>query len=373
MNAKDTIASLVSHAGITLNGPKPYDPQIKDERLYARVLAEGTLGLGEAYMDGWWECEAIDELVSRLLSRKVDISLPENIQLFMLHLLSRVTNRQSTLRASQVADAHYDLGNDLFEGTFDSRVTGSCGYWSGNQRARTLDESQDAKLDLICRKIGLIHGDTVLDIGCGWGAFMGFAAEVYGAKPYGVTVSKEQVLYIKERYKNLPVEAEVKDYRSITGLYNHIVSMGMFEHVGPKNYKEYFKVAHRALKDDGLFLLHTIGSSVSTNSIDPWLNKYIFPNGVIPSIAQIGKAIEGLFVMEDWHNFGADYDKTLMAWNKKFESNWPKLKGKYDERFRRMWRYYLLQCAGGFRSRRIHLWQIVLSKKGVPGGYVSVR
>ncbi len=361
---------LLASAEISINGPEPWDIQVHDERLYARVFSEGSLGFGEAYMDGWWDSERLDETMARLLKTDVESQMPRNLKTLRLALEAKWTNRQNKKRAWQVADQHYNLGNDLFECTFDSRLTGSCGYW---KEADNLDAAQDAKLDLICRKIGLKPGQSVFDIGCGWGAFMGFAAERYGACCEGVTVSEEQVKYVGQRYAGLPVKAHLKDYRDATGRFDHVVSMGMFEHVGPKNYRAYFEVAHRLLADDGLFLLHTIGSKRSANAIDPWMDKYIFTNGVLPSIKQIGEAIEGLFVVEDLHNFGADYDKTLMAWYEKFNTNWPKLKGKYDERFYRMWKFYLLSCAGGFRVRNIQLWQFVLSKRGVPGGYLSVR
>ena len=202
---------------------------------------------------------------------------------------------------------------------------------------------------------------------------MGFAAEKYGAHCTGVTISSEQANYIAERYSHLPVNGLLVDYRDATGKYDHVVSMGMFEHVGPRNYRVYFETAERLLDDGGFFLLHTIGSNRSANAIDPWMDKYIFVNGVLPSVAQIGSAIEGLFMVEDWHNFGADYDKTLVEWYEKFHSNWDSLKDRYSERFYRMWKFYLLACAGGFRSRNIQLWQIVLAKRGVPGGYATVR
>jgi cyclopropane-fatty-acyl-phospholipid synthase len=213
----------------------------------------------------------------------------------------------------------------------------------------------------------------VLDIGCGWGSFAKFAAERYGVSVVGVTVSKEQVALAQELCAGLPVEIILQDYREIKGQFDAIVSLGMFEHVGDKNYRVYFDVARRCLKDGGLFLLHTIGKSVSSRVTDAWIDKYIFPNGVLPSVKQIVSAIEGIFVMEDWHNFGPDYDKTLMVWHQNFEAHWPELKKNYSERFYRMWRYYLLACAGAFRSRSIQLWQIVLSKDGVKGGYISIR
>lgn len=246
----------------------------------------------------------------------------------------------------------------------------TCGYW---KNAKDLDEAQEAKLDLVCRKIGLASGQRVLDIGCGWGSFAKFAAENYGAQVVGITVSKEQVRLAQERCAGWPVEIRLQDYRAMRETFDRVISLGMFEHVGYKNYRTYFEVARRCLKEDGLFLLHTIGGNVSAKSTDPWIDKYIFPNSMIPSAAQIAKAAEGLFVMEDWHNFGADYDKTLLAWYQNVESHWLELSTRYDERFHRMWRYYLLSCAGSFRVRVNQLWQIVYSKQGVQGGYTAIR
>ena len=247
----------------------------------------------------------------------------------------------------------------------------TCGYWKD---AENLDQAQEAKLDLTCRKIGLQPGMRVLDIGCGWSGFGKFAAEAYGAEVVGVTVSKEQVKLAQERCKGLPVETKLQNYEELGDeKFDRIVSLGMFEHVGYKNYRKFMEIAHRCLEDDGLFLLHTIGNNESATHTNPWMQKYIFPNGMMPSMAQIGKAAEKLFVVEDWHNFGSDYDKTLMAWHQNFEKHWPELKEKYGERFHRMWRYYLLQAAGTFRARDLQLWQIVLSKKGIPGGYTSIR
>lgn len=374
---KDTAIRLLEGGGVTVNGPQPWDIQVYDDRLYARVFAEGTLGFGEAYMDGWWDSGDLDETMTRILSSDILSHIPRNLKTLKLGLQAKWTNRQNKRRAWIVGDQHYNLGNDLFAATFDSRLTGSCGYWKDTDpamdSAQALDAAQDAKLDLICRKIGLREGQSVFDIGCGWGAFMGYAAEKYGARCSGVTISREQAAYIAERYSHLPVEARLMDYRDATGTYDHVVSMGMFEHVGPKNYRAYFETASRLLNNGGFFLLHTIGSNHSSGAIDPWMDKYIFENGVLPSVAQIGAAIEELFMVEDWHNFGADYDKTLVAWFRKFDSNWEGLKEKYDERFYRMWKYYLLACAGGFRARNIQLWQVVLAKRGTPGGYMTVR
>ncbi|MGA9118384.1 MAG: cyclopropane fatty acyl phospholipid synthase, partial [Bacteroidota bacterium] len=284
--------------------------------------------------------------------------------------LVRLTNFQSSSRAFIIGERHYDLGNELFVRMLDKRMNYSCAYW---ENADTLDAAQEKKLDLICRKLRLQPGMRVLDIGCGWGAFGKYAAEHYGVIVVGITVSKHQIDLGRVLCKGLPVTLQLMDYRTVQGTFERIVSVGMIEHVGYKNYRPYFEVAHKCLTDDGLFLLHTIGGNRSVSSIDPWTNKYIFPNGMLPSIAQLGKAMEGLFVMEDWHSFGQYYDRTLMAWYHNVTKAWEKLKDRYDYRFYRMWKYYLLSSAGSFRARRNQLWQIVLSKRGMAGGYQSIR
>jgi cyclopropane-fatty-acyl-phospholipid synthase len=245
----------------------------------------------------------------------------------------------------------------------------SCGYW---RKANTLEEAQNAKHELACRKLGLRDGLRVLDIGCGWGGFAKYAATHYGVEVTGVTLSMAQAEYAEQRCAGLPVRIELRDYRDVRESFDRIVSIGMFEHVGPGNYREYFESVRRNLAADGLFLLHTIGTLRSKRTMNHWMARYIFPNAVVPSGSQILRAAEGIFVLEDWHNFGADYDKTLMAWHANFEAAWPALCDRYGERFRRMWRYYLLTCAGSFRARQSQLWQVVFSKHGVPGGYARV-
>ena len=370
-NRAKRVIDLFQLADVTIGGTRPWDIRLHNDRFYRRVMAGGSLALGESYMDGDWDCDALDQLFDRVISRRLGDALGLTLPLALLVLVSRLQNRQTLRRAKQAADVHYDLPIDIFEATFDKRLTGSCGYWAS---AANLDDAQDAKLDLICRKIGLKPGNSVLDIGCGWGAFMGFAAERYGADCQGVTVSAVQAEYGKKRYAGLKVRPLLQDYRNFSGpKVDHVVSMGMFEHVGAKNYRTYFECARRALKDDGLFLLHTIWENERYPTIDPWQDKYIFPNGDLPSVGEITTAVEGLFVVEDVHNFGTDYDKTLMAWNEKFQSNRREMAGRHGERFCRMWEYYLLQNAGAFRSRHISVGQFVLSPHGVRGGYHSQR
>ncbi len=364
MSSARTVAEgLLKKADVTIGGSRPSDIIVHNDELFARVLRQGTLGLGEAYMDGWWDCEAIDQFVAKVISAHLDQEVTLTPTVILSVVKAHLFNLQNMSRAKQVGEQHYDLGNDLYEAMLDKRMVYTCGYWSGTPAATNLDEAQEAKLDLACRKMGLKKGDRVLDIGCGWGSFAKFAAEKYGVSVVGVTISKEQVPLAEERCKGLPVEIRLQDYRDVNEKFDHIVSIGMFEHVGPKNYREYFKVANRCLKDDGVFLLQTIGYKVSVTAAEPWINKYIFPGGVLPSVAQIGKAVEGFFIMEDWHNFGPA----------NFNAAWPTLKEKYGDRFYRMWKYYLLSCAGDFRARDLQLWQIVLSKNGVKGGWKSVR
>ncbi len=372
-SARQLIEGSLKETDITIGGTRPQDITVHDDRLFNRVIRYGTLGLGEAYMDGWWDANALDVFIYKVLMARLDKAFQVNLASVPAVAKAFLFNLQSSSRAFEVGEAHYDLGNDLYEAMLDPRMAYTCGYWSGSPSAVTLDEAQEAKLDLVCRKIGLKKGDRVLDTGCGWGSFAKYAAQKYGASVVGVTISKEQAALARERCNGLPVEIRLQDYREVDGVFDHVVSIGILEHVGVKNYRTYFEMVGRVLKKDGLFLLHTNGSNASKITSEPWITKYIFPNGALPSVAQIGKASEGLFVMEDWHNFGPDYDTTLVAWFKNFDAAWPALRAKYGDRFYRMWKYYLLTCAGAFRARNIQLWQVVLSPRGVSGGYRTTR
>ncbi|MEO8756743.1 MAG: cyclopropane fatty acyl phospholipid synthase [Devosia sp.] len=370
MTEKDRIVGLLDKAGITVNGPSPWDMQIHNEAFWTRLFAEGSLGLGETYMDGWWDAEDLAEFFNKVLVARVADSLNITPSLLWQIAQAKLLNMQNIERSRRVAQMHYSQ-TDAYKASLDARMTGSCGYWPAG--VANLDQAQEAKLDLVCRKIGVKPGQRVWDIGCGWGAFMGFAAERYGADCVGVTVSPDQAAYGRERYKALPVEFQVKDYRQFDGKADHVVSMGMFEHVGHKNYRTYFEKARSVIKDDGLFMMHTIGSQWSTDTIEPWLEKYIFPGGVIPSMAQIGRAIDGLWSVVDVHNIGPHYDKTLVAWYENFDKKWTKRSTPEEMRFYRLWKYYLLCCAGGFRARVLQVWQFVLSPTGVPEGYFFAR
>jgi cyclopropane-fatty-acyl-phospholipid synthase len=370
MSSKETIKELLDKADIQINGDRPWDIQVHNEKVYGRILSQGSLGAGESYMDGWWDVDALDVFFHKVLRSGVEKRIRLNPVLIFSAIYGKLVNL-SKLKPFQVGEDHYDIGNELYTKMLDKRLTYTCGYW---KEAKTLDEAQEAKLDLVCRKLNIKKGDKVLDIGSGWGSFINYAAKNYGAECVGLTISKEQAEYANANTNGLPVETRLQDYLDVEGEFDHIVSLGMFEHVGKKNYKIYMKKVRSLLKEDGLFLLHTIGRSTTPiSSGDPWFSKYIFPNSMLPSIDQIMKAANKVLIMEDVHNFGSYYDNTLMEWWKNFDGNWETLKKDYDERFYRMWRYYLLSCAGSFRARRNHLWQVVFSKKGIEGGYESIR
>ncbi|RMX03175.1 cyclopropane fatty acyl phospholipid synthase [Legionella jordanis] len=357
--SKEIVLKLLDMANIQVNGKSPWDIHVHDEQFYERVLKNADLGLGESYMEGWWDCERLDLFFERIIRADIASKIKLQPKLAFRLLLSKILNFQTKKRGLQVGRKHYDRGNDLFEAMLDSKMTYTCGYW---KNAHSLEQAQTAKLDLACQKLFLKPGLTLLDIGCGWGGLAEHAARHYEVNVLGITISQRQCELARERCKGLPVKIHFQDYRDVTGQFDRVASLGMFEHVGYFNYHRYMRVVSRCLKEDGLFLLHTIGGNESTTQTIPWISKYIFPNGMIPSIAQIGQASEQLLIMEDWQNFGPDYYQTLLSWHENFNKNWHRLKHKYDETFFRMWNYYLLSCAGGFKSRMLQLWQIVFSK-----------
>jgi cyclopropane-fatty-acyl-phospholipid synthase len=372
--AAQAVRRLLESADVVIDGDRPWDVRVNDPRLYRRVAREGLLGLGEAYLDGWWDCDALDQLFDRCLRAGLPDRIPPTRAAVGSYLWQTFTNPQRPGLSRRNVESHYHTGTDVFQATLDERLMYTCGYW---RRADTLAAAQEAKLELICRKLRLRPGQRVLDIGSGWGGFARYAAEQHGVEVVGVTISSEQAAYAVDACRGLPVEIRLQDYREVTGTFDHVVSVGTLEHIGPKNYRTFMEVAHRCLRDDGLFLLHFLSGRTSFPSLGDtellWITKYIFPGGVMPSMKQVAGAAERRFVVEDVHNFGSDYDPTLMAWFANFERNWPSLEAKYGPRFYRMWKYYLLSCAGAFRARRYQLYQFVFSKGGVRGGYESVR
>lgn len=364
------VTQMFASAGIVLGGSAPWDIEVHDDRFYGRVALERSIGLGESYVDGWWDCRRIDDMSARLFRSGTYDRSAYRLWDRIKGVICWWINRQSRYAARRDVRSHYDLGNDLFENMLGRRMIYSCAYWKD---ADTLDDAQEAKLALICRKLGLKSGMTVLDIGCGWGGFAQFAAERFGVHVLGITIAPEQVSLARRRCEGWPVEIRLQDYREARGQFDRVVSIGMFEHVGLRNYSLFMRIVRDCLKPDGLFLLHVLGSNVSETHCDPWVNRYVFPGGMLPSIRQLGEAIERRFVMEDWQNIGAHYDRTLLAWHSNFENAWPCLKDRYGANFYRLWKLYLLGAAGFLRSRNGQVWQVVLSPQGVSGGYESCR
>lgn len=361
---------MLAVADVRVDGDRPWDIRVHNPDVYKRVLQEGTLGAGEAYLEGWWDCEQLDVMFCKAIRAHLEEKIHNTVPVLLIAAGQMLFNLQSVARAPMVAEQHYNTDNALFERMLGPTMNYSCAYW---KNASTLDEAQTNKMELICQKLDLQKCMSVLDIGCGWGGLSLYMAEHYGVKVTGVTISTEQLAYAQAHDPERKVNWLLADYRSLEGHYDRIVSVGMFEHVGRKNYRAFMDTTKRLLEPSGLFLLHTIGSSRKKSGTDPWINKYIFPNGMLPSPGCISKAIMGRYVMEDWHNFGADYDKTLMAWHQRFEEGYAEGAFRCSERMRRMYRYYLLSCAGAFRARDIQLWQIVLSPQGVEGGYCCHR
>jgi len=369
MSSQSVAMGLLSRAGISVNGPETYSIHVHNPKLWDRVLAQKQLGLAESYMDGWWDCQAIDQMLTKLLAIDILKLLRPSLSLAAHAIRSNVLNNQTKKRAATNAKHHYNIGNELYTRMLDPEMAYSCGYWA---KAKTLSEAQIAKFDLIARKLQLMPGMRVLDIGSGWGGFLRYAVKKYRVEAVGISPADNQIKLAEERSKGLGINFIQQDYRDLTGQFDRIVSVGMMEHVGPKNYKTFFAKCDELLAPGGIMLHHTITSNETKQVTDPFFERYIFPGGVLPSLAQIALATEKKWLIEDVHNFGPDYDKTLMAWYENINAKWREIPS-YDERFRRMWKYYLLSSAAGFRSGHLNLLQNVMRRRGERQTYVTAR
>ena len=357
--------TILERAGVEVGGTARDAIRVHDARLWDRVVAQRQLGLGEAYMEGWWDCDALDAMLTKLVAVEAARQLPVRPALVATVVRATVVNRQTKARAADNARAHYDIGNDLYERMLDKRMVYSCAYW---RHAEDLDSAQEAKLDLICRKLALEPGMRVLDVGCGWGGLLQYAAEHYGISGVGISPARQQVSRARERCAGWPIEILEQDYRDTIGTFDRVLSVGMMEHVGPRNLRTFFDTCDRLLAPGGMMLHHTIGSLVSKLHTDPFFDRYVFPGGVLPSLAQFSESAEPDWVIEDVHNFGPDYDRTLMAWDANLSRHWEEIP-RYDERFRRMWRFYLMGSAAGFRARSLQLWHVVMRRRAVAPRY----
>jgi cyclopropane-fatty-acyl-phospholipid synthase len=356
--AASPLARLLAAASIQINGPGAADIAVHNPAFYTRLNREGSLGVGEAYMDGWWDCPRLDLFFQRVFSAGVDRAVARGRRGWWLLLASALGKRHTRGRAGAVARRHYDLANDIFQVMLGRWMIYTTGYWA---QAADLDAEQEAKLDFVCRRLELRPGMRVLDIGCGWGGFARFAAERYRVRVEGVTLSPPQLELARSLCAGLPVELRLQDYRDLgPARYDAIVSLGMLEHVGYSNYGQFFHTARAVLAPGGRMYLSTIGASYTARSTDPWVERYIFPNSHLPSIAQIRRALESRFVPSAWENWAAHYDRTLMAWFANFDAHRRGWQQQYGDRFHRMWKFYLLSSAAAFRAQRLHSWHILL-------------
>jgi cyclopropane-fatty-acyl-phospholipid synthase len=355
---QETVRRVFEGADVRINGGRAWDIDVHDQRFYRDVVSRGALGLGESYMNVWWDCADLALMFCKFLQAHLDRLRPVNWASVLVWLKARLGNRQRKFAAASNVRRHYDHGNELYQNMLGRWMLYSSANW---QRAGNLDEAGEAKFAFIAQRLNLRPSQRILDIGCGWGGFAKYAAQRHGVQVVGITLSEEQVKYARQFCADLPVEIRYQDYRQLNEKFDHIVSLGMLEHVGQKNYRRYMEIVRNCLKPGGLFFLNTIGANESGYGLNPWTDKYIFPGAVLPSMAQIGAAIDGLFVMEELQDSADFYDKTLMAWFERFHSNWNKLKANYSEQFYRVWKYYLLSSAGAFRAKAIQDWQITLA------------
>jgi cyclopropane-fatty-acyl-phospholipid synthase len=357
---QDVITNLLAFADIRVNGARPWDIQVHDQRLFGQLLASGTLGFGESYMDGWWDCDALDEMCCRAIHAGLEKRFAFRLPNVWAVLTALFANQQTLRRARKVGRVHYDLSNDFFEAMLDPNMQYSCALFAEGD---DLASAQLRKLDWICERLRLRPGLRLLDIGCGWGGLARYAARHYCCQVVGITISQEQFRYAQRWCRGLDVEIQLRDYREVTERFDRVVSVGMVEHVGYKNYRTYMRAAARCLNNEGLFLCQGICRNSSVVGGDPWIKRYIFPNSMLPSLARLTRAAEGVFIVEDVKNIGPNYDPTLLAWEENFRRAWPRFADRYGERFRRMWRFYLLSCAGAFRARSLQVFSILFSKE----------
>ncbi|HMO02164.1 MAG TPA: class I SAM-dependent methyltransferase [Oligoflexia bacterium] len=329
----------------------------------------GLYGLGEAYMAGEWESQNLDNIIRSIAlqgyCKKISLR-----RLFKL-LTTLFINHQKGQKAFEVAERHYDLSNRLFTAMLDSSMSYTCGYW---REAKNLEEAQTAKLRLICEKLKLAPGMRVLDIGCGWGNFAHYASTHYGVEVVGLTVSNQQAEIAKARCAKLPVEIRLQDYQKFKERiqFDRVVSIEMIEAVGKKNLPKFYETIKNSLKDSGIFLLQVITGEMFSRTSNPalddylvWLIKYIFPNGYLPSSRELFMPEKYGLKIENIHNLGSDYIKTLTAWQENFENNWFSLKQEFSDSFKRMWLYYLAGCRVMFELSFVQIYQIAYSKQPI--------
>lgn len=331
--------------------------------LFDNVLSFGNLGLGEAYIRGDFVMEhgSLEDFLTVLLESRVDQEIRRNARLAVRAAVVQARNRLRT--RAEVIQHHYDLGVDLFECFLDTTMTYTCGY--AESPDDDLEALQRNKLDRVCKKLRLGEGERLLDLGCGFGALLIHAAENYGARGVGVTISRDQHEWasaeIRRRGLTDRVEVQLRDYRTVVGTYDKVASVGLLEHVPPAEYRRFFEIVARSLRPSGVGLVHAIGTSRPGSRHDPFIQKYVFPNSHQIRLPAIVSAMErvGLAVL-DVDNMIRHYSLTAQAWLDRFRANRGRLDpARYDERFCRMWDYWLSCGVAASRASDGALYQIL--------------
>jgi cyclopropane-fatty-acyl-phospholipid synthase len=348
---------------VTYGPDKPYATiHFKDRRAVRAMMRNFTLGFGEAYMNGLIDVDGPLDQLGRLAS--------ENSSAFKTLAANRLTHlRNRNIRKNQQTQVshHYDLGNDFYKLWLDKSMTYSCAYFKTPND--TLEQAQSQKVEHLLKKLQLQKGQSLLDIGSGWGTLLITAAKEYDVKGHGITLSREQYEHCVQRAKEEGLEKQLKfeliNYRDLAERdlkFDRIVSVGMFEHVGRRNHGSYFDAVQKMLAPGGISVLHSITNEVE-NSPDPWIDKYIFPGGYIPSIREVVHELPAHdFHLFDYENLRIHYAMTLDEWLRRFDQNHDKIYKKYDDRFMRMWRLYLASSSAGFRYGDLSLSQFVFTK-----------
>lgn len=342
---------------------------VKDTRMFARIMREGKLGFAESYLDGWFESPDLQKLLDAIFMNNREITPSIKVAAVARHYerIRHWLRRNSKGQARKNISYHYDLGNAFYGLWLDESMTYSSALFKGNE---TLAEAQMAKYEAVCDGIGVKQGDSLLEIGCGWGGFAEYAAKIRGAKVRGLTISKEQYDFARQRMfeqgLNERVEIVMQDYRDEQGRFDGIASIEMFEAVGERYWPLYFETIRNRLKHHGKATLQVITMENSfwqryRKNVD-FIQKYIFPGGMLPSPDALRTAIgnAGLKVAGA-RMFGQSYSKTLRMWNTRFQEQWSEIaRLGFDARFKRMWEFYLASCAAGFASESLDVTQITV-------------
>ncbi len=344
---------------------------IKNPDFYDRVVRDGSLGMGESYMEGWWDAEG-DDIVSAIgiiISNQLEKTIRVSPSLMLSAASTKIFANVSRVRSKSNIQQHYDVGNDFYELFLDENMAYTCGYQKDPND--TIEDMQNQKHERVARKLGLKAGESMVDLGCGFGGMLRYGAKNFGIKGMGVTLSEGQYEWANKKMQEEGlhdnIRVELKDYRDMTGTFDHVVSIGLAEHTWQRGYETFIGKISELLKEGGVGLVHTIGvTSPPHETTDAWINRYIFPDGRLPRLEELIEEMRraGLTVGHV-ENFKLHYAETLRHWKEKFNKNRATIKAmapEYNEEFLRMWDYYLQVCEAGFRYGELQLYQILFCK-----------